>query len=96
MRLFAECVDYTVDEAGVTVGGRREELRRYSEYWTFLRSRNASGAPKSEPGCPNCGAPTEQINMAGECASCGKKVTMGEFDWVLSRIEQDEVFDLDG
>jgi len=96
VRLFAECVDYTIDEAGVTVGGRRDQLRQYSEYWTFLRSKNASGAPKSEPGCPNCGAPTEQINMAGECASCEKKVTMGEFDWVLSRIEQDETFQLDG
>ncbi len=30
------------------------------------------------------------------CASCGSKVTRGDIDWVLSRIEQDEVFELDG
>jgi hypothetical protein len=32
--------------------------------------------------------------MAGDCESCGVHVTTGEFDWVLSRIEQDEVYRL--
>jgi ferredoxin len=30
--------------------------------------------------------------MAGNCAYCHVKVTAGEFDWVLSRIEQDESY----
>jgi hypothetical protein len=30
--------------------------------------------------------------MAGTCKYCQAKVTTGEFDWVLSRIEQDEVY----
>jgi len=28
----------------------------------------------------------------GTCTYCQAKVTTGEFDWVLSRIEQDEVY----
>jgi hypothetical protein len=30
--------------------------------------------------------------MAGACTSCGAKITAGSFDWVLSRIEQDDVY----
>ena len=30
--------------------------------------------------------------MAGSCTHCNAKVTSGEFDWVLSRIEQDEAY----
>jgi len=29
--------------------------------------------------------------MAGVCEYCRSKIVAGEFDWVLSRIEQDEV-----
>ncbi len=42
--------------------------------------------------CPNCGAPIGSIDVAGKCRSCNAKVTRGDFDWVLSRIEQDEVY----
>jgi hypothetical protein len=41
--------------------------------------------------CPNCGAALK-INRAGVCEYCQGKVTSGEFDWVLSRIEQDEAY----
>jgi hypothetical protein len=30
--------------------------------------------------------------MAGNCTYCKAKVTSGEFDWVLSQIEQDESY----
>ena len=43
------------------------------------------------PVCPNCGAGLA-INMAGSCSACNAKVTSGDFDWVLSRIEQDEAY----
>ncbi len=32
-------------------------------------------------------------DMAGERGHCHEKVTSGRFDWVLSRIEQDEVYE---
>jgi hypothetical protein len=30
--------------------------------------------------------------MEGNCAYCGALVTAGDFDWVLSRIEQDDSY----
>jgi len=30
--------------------------------------------------------------MAGNCEYCGSLVAGGDFDWVLSRIEQDDVY----
>jgi hypothetical protein len=41
--------------------------------------------------CPNCGAPLE-INQVGECRYCNAAVTSGRFDWVLSRIEQEDEY----
>ena len=41
--------------------------------------------------CPNCGAPLE-INQVGECRYCRAAVTSGRFDWVLSRIEQEDEY----
>lgn len=93
VRVFASCIDYTKDAQGKVVSGDTEELREYSEYWTFIRSATKGGPPRSDGACPSCGASLSGINMAGECTHCRAKVTSGEFDWVLSRIEQDEVYD---
>ena len=41
--------------------------------------------------CPNCGADIK-ISMAGICEYCGSKITSGNFDWILSSIEQDEAY----
>ena len=30
--------------------------------------------------------------MAGQCGYCSSRVTTGDFDWVLSRIEQDDSY----
>lgn len=91
VRVFASCVDQTFDDSGKRVGGS-SSVRFYSEYWTFIRSALARGEPRTDPGCPNCGAPIGSIDVAGKCRSCNAKVTRGDFDWILSRIEQDEVY----
>lgn len=93
VRVFATCTDYTVDAGGKVVGGKQNAVRAYSEYWTFVRGVGAKGAPRADLACPSCGAALAGVNMAGKCGSCGAKVTSGEFDWVLSRIEQDEVYE---
>jgi ribosomal protein L24E len=92
LRIGAEGYDYTVDESGKIVSGSKNSFRSWSEYWTFIRSRNAKpAAARADLNCPNCGAPLK-VNSAGVCEFCGGKITSGEFDWVLSRIEQDEAY----
>jgi hypothetical protein len=90
-RVFASSLDYTVTDDGKLVTGSKTRPRRYTEYWTLIRGASRKGPTRTEPVCPSCGAPLE-INMAGTCKYCQAKVTSGEFDWVLSRIEQDEAY----
>jgi predicted lipid-binding transport protein (Tim44 family) len=91
LRVFATSLDYTITDGGKVVSGSRSTERAYTEYWTLIRGSNATTRAVSDRVCPNCGAPLD-ISMTGNCTSCNVKVTAGEFDWVLSRIEQDDVY----
>ena len=92
VRIFASGLDYTIRESDEKlVGGTPKIPRRYSEYWTLIRGAGVRGEAHSDGGCPNCGAPLS-VNMGGSCEHCGAHLTRGEFDWVLSRIEQDESY----
>jgi hypothetical protein len=92
LRIWAEGYDYTVDQQGRVVAGSNKSLRRWSEYWTFIRNRNAKQQhARTDLSCPNCGAALK-VNATGICEFCGGKITSGEFDWVLSKIEQDESY----
>lgn len=92
VRIFAQSLDYTLsDDTGAVVAGNRSRPRQYSEYWTLIRGRGVKGAAKTETQCPRCSAPLD-VTMAGECKYCKATITTGQFDWVLSRIEQDEVY----
>jgi hypothetical protein len=91
VRVFATGLDYTIGDDGRMLSGNRSKPRTYSEYWTLIRGTQRKGAPKGDANCPNCGAPLK-VSMVGNCEYCKVKVTTGEFDWVLSRIEQDESY----
>jgi hypothetical protein len=92
VRLHATGRDYTIRaKDGQVVGGSQSKERRYTEYWTLIRGSQRTGASRSDATCPNCSAPLE-VNMAAVCNYCKTKVNSGAFDWVLSRIEQDEVY----
>jgi hypothetical protein len=91
VRLHASGLDYTVDTKGELQSGSRDTPRVYTEYWTLIRGSAAAGPPRLDTSCPNCGAPMA-VNMAGDCEHCGSHVTAGEFDWVLSRVEQDDSY----
>jgi hypothetical protein len=92
VRLHGAGLDYVVrDGDGKVVSGSTHRERRYTEYWTFLRGSARTGPTRTTPECPSCGAPLA-VGMAGDCRYCRAKVTTGEFDWVLSRIEQDEAY----
>jgi len=91
VRLYATGLDYTISEDGRLMSGSQSIQRSYSEYWTLIRGAQKKKTDKGERQCPNCGAPLK-ISMTGNCEYCAVKVTGGDYDWVLSRIEQDEVY----
>ena len=91
VRIFASCLDWTerVDGGGV-VGGSARERREFSEYWTFMRSIGARRSSTELSACPSCGAPLDKMAMSGVCGYCDSKVSSGRFDWVATRIAQDD------
>jgi predicted lipid-binding transport protein (Tim44 family) len=92
LRVFASGFEVTTDAAtGKLVAGSRRRERAYSEYWTLIRGAEVRGRHARAQVCPGCGAALA-ITMAGTCEYCGVHVTAGEFDWVLSRIEQDDSY----
>jgi hypothetical protein len=92
IRIWATGRDYVVRDRGdKLVRGSKHVDRAYSEYWTLIRSSARRGKANTEPTCSNCGAPAK-VGMTGACEYCGAHVTRGEFDWVLSRIEQDDSY----
>jgi len=92
VRVHASSLDYTVrDRDEEVVAGSKSERRRYTEYWTLVRGAATKGAARVEKTCPKCGGELK-IAMAGTCEFCSAKVSSGEFDWVLSRIEQDDSY----
>jgi predicted lipid-binding transport protein (Tim44 family) len=92
IRIWGTGRDYVIRvPGGEHVRGSKHRERAYSEYWTLIRSAQRKGAPATAPACGNCGAPL-QITQSGECEHCGAHVTGGEFDWILSKVEQDDSY----
>ena len=91
VRIAAAAADYEVDKNDKIVFGDRS-VRPFKEEWTFQRSVGV--ATSNKPGtlentCPSCGAPVS-LTQIGECRYCKAAVTSGKFDWVVSRIEQED------
>jgi hypothetical protein len=93
VRIWGAMKDSVVDAGGDVVGGNATVPRRFSEYWTFLRSADGPLDTKGEAArCPSCGAPLDRVDETGVCGYCDAKITSGRFDWVLARIEQPEAY----
>ena len=91
VRISAAAADFEVDESNKIVFGDRS-VRPFMEDWTFQRSVGV--ATSNKPGtlentCPSCGAPVS-LTQIGECRYCKAAVTSGKFDWVVSRIDQED------
>jgi hypothetical protein len=93
VRVWARCKDATFDRQGKLVGGNERTDRQFSEYWTFIRSAGTPAKSGDPSACPSCGGPLDKVESTGICGYCGSKITSGRFDWVLSRIEQPEVYE---
>ncbi|MCB1260183.1 MAG: Tim44 domain-containing protein [Acidimicrobiales bacterium] len=92
VRYFASCADYDIDLSNdkrkVTRGSKN--IEDWAEDWVYQRSSRAVTKPNQgtmNQKCPNCGAPLD-LDLAGVCKYCKAPVMSGEFDWVLTRIEQ--------
>jgi predicted lipid-binding transport protein (Tim44 family) len=91
VRITAAAADFDVDNSGKIVFGDRR-VKPFSEEWTFQRSVGVATANKPgtlENTCPSCGAPVS-LTQIGECRFCKAAVTSGRFDWVVSRIDQED------
>ena len=95
VRVHASMRDWTIRVSDNRVmGGNESVTRSFSEYWTFLRTIGTTEkAAGDAEHCPSCGAPLDKVSMAGVCGYCEAKIVTGDFDWVLSRIEQDESYE---
>jgi hypothetical protein len=95
VRVDASAMDYEVDDStGKVVFGEKRD-KPFTEFWTFTRSAGVKTLVTggiSEQKCPNCGAPLT-VNEVGSCKYCNAAVTSGNFDWVLSRIDQANEFE---
>ncbi len=72
------------------LGQRVEKYHAHTEYWTLIRGRAESG--RASEVCPSCGAALE-VSREGRCGHCGAFVSRGRFDWLLSRIEDQEAYE---
>ncbi|MBI2704775.1 MAG: zinc-ribbon domain-containing transport protein [Actinobacteria bacterium] len=91
VRYFASCADYDIDlsnDKHKVIRGSKN-IEDWAEDWVYQRSSKAVTKPNAtmKAKCPNCGAPLD-LDLAGICKYCGAPVMSGEFDWVLTRIEQ--------
>jgi len=94
VRISAKCLDYVTDESGKVLAGSAKRPRVFAEYWTFVKNAAVKSGDKpsaTTKSCPSCGAEVK-INLAGKCDYCSAKVTDGSFNWVLTRIEQDDTY----
>jgi hypothetical protein len=65
---------------------------RHAERWTFVRAaaaRTPTVGNVTASRCPACGAPVA-LTQLGECRYCKAAIISGKFDWVVSRIEQED------
>lgn len=92
VRIVGSMKDWVEDGQGKVIGGNQRVSRRFAEYWTFLRAAGTGADSRPTSGCPSCGAPLDRVSQTGECGYCDSVITTGRFDWVLSRIDQAQVY----
>lgn len=92
IRIWGAGKDFVVNRSsGRLLTGSKTKDRKYSEYWTLIRSKHAKGPAKTDATCGHCGAALK-VDAKGACEYCGSVMASGEFDWVLSKIEQDDSY----
>lgn len=95
VRLNSRMEDYIIDATTKQVLKGEKGLDKVNTYLlTFIRKQGvktqAGTTEVNTTNCPNCGAPTK-ITSSGKCEYCGSVITTGEYNWVLSNLERENV-----
>ncbi len=88
VRINASSIDYVLDAEDKLLAGSSKVPRVFCEYWTFIRKAGSSQHKNADlEKCPAC---KEQLNvyMNGCCTNCEAKLSVGDYDWTLAKIEQ--------
>ena len=83
---------YRTDAQGALIEGDPARRRGFDGFWTFAKRREARhrGERHAVPQCPKCEASLDRLSDAGICGYCQRKVTGGDFGWVLVDIDPAE------
>lgn len=95
VRLNSRMQDYIIDATTKEVLKGDKNTPKVNTYLlTFIRKNGvktkAGTIEVNTTNCPNCGAPTS-ITSAGKCEYCGSVITTGEYNWVLSNLQRENV-----
>lgn len=95
VRLNSRMEDYIIDATTKQVIKGQKGLDKVNTYLlTFIRKNGVKTKhgtiEVNTTNCPNCGAPT-QITSSGKCDYCGSVITTGEYNWVLSNLQRENV-----
>ena len=89
LRVTAESADHVIDtDSGRQISGDNN-LLPWTASMVLVRGPGLTSNPLvgiQAHSCPSCGA-SFNIGEDGRCRGCGKHITGGEFDWILSRID---------
>jgi len=90
VRIHASSADYDVDVGSGRMLGGHGDVRPWAQEWTLQRSAHAHTRPDGgtlSRRCPSCQAPLE-VDATGSCQFCRQPVMSGDYDWVLTRIDE--------
>ncbi len=68
-----------------------------TEYWTFIKKSGVAEKDLYNSNvCPKCGFPSnDKGGQVSQCESCGTVTYLGDYDWVLCEITQEEDYKKD-
>ncbi|MBQ7667888.1 MAG: TIM44-like domain-containing protein [Clostridia bacterium] len=88
--IVSRYLDYTIDKStGRMVAGNRDSRVQRNNYLTLEKKINAHELGISRK-CPSCGANMD-INYSGKCEYCGSIFNTEEYDYVITKLDEDYV-----
>jgi ribosomal protein L37AE/L43A len=92
VRLFWKTIVYRTDERGTLIEGDPSKPRAFDDVLTFAKRRDARhrGERHAMPQCPKCESSIDRLSEAGICGYCQRRVTGGDYGWVLIDVDTPE------